>query len=84
MQLYISLIWIFLIFNIFPFIEDREDPALQEKARMAKVTARLQLENTLAVPPVARSVDVPERVINRPDGIPERAVVSPRMNGGGR
>ena len=32
----------------------------------------------------ALGVDVPERVINRPDGIPERAVVSPRMNGGGR
>ena len=41
-------------------------------------------EVAFAVPPVARSVDVPERVINRPDGIPERAVVSPRMNGGGR
>ena len=27
------------------FFEDREDPALQEQARMAKVTARLQLEN---------------------------------------
>lgn len=27
------------------FFEDRENPALQEQARMAKVTARLQLEN---------------------------------------
>lgn len=27
------------------FFEDREDPALQEQSRMAKVTARLQLEN---------------------------------------
>ncbi len=27
------------------FYEDREDPALQEQARMAKVTARLQLDD---------------------------------------
>ena len=34
--------------TLFPvFFEDREDPALQEKARMAKVTARLQLENNV-------------------------------------
>lgn len=32
--------------TLFPvFFEDREDPALQEQARMAKVTARLQLES---------------------------------------
>ena len=35
----------------------------------------------LAIPPVARSVDVPERIVNRSDGIPKWAVVSPRMNG---
>jgi hypothetical protein len=29
------------------FYEDREDPALQEQARMAKITARLQLENNV-------------------------------------
>ena len=34
--------------TLFPvFFEDREDPALQEQARMAKVTARLQLENNV-------------------------------------
>ena len=34
--------------TLFPvFYEDREDPALQEQARMAKVTARLQLENNV-------------------------------------
>lgn len=34
--------------TLFPvFCEDREDPALQEQARMAKVTARLQLENNV-------------------------------------
>lgn len=33
--------------TFFPvFYENREDPALQEQARMAKVTARLQLETT--------------------------------------
>lgn len=32
--------------TLFPvFYEDREDPALQEQARMAKVTARLQLDD---------------------------------------
>ena len=31
----------------FTIFEDREDPALQEQARMAKVTARLQLENNV-------------------------------------
>lgn len=29
------------------FYEDREDPALQEQTRMAKITARLQLENNV-------------------------------------
>ena len=29
------------------FYEDRKDPALQEQARMAKITARLQLENNI-------------------------------------
>ena len=34
--------------TLFPvFFEDREDPALQEQARIAKVTARLQLENNV-------------------------------------
>lgn len=34
--------------TLFPvFFEDREDPALQEQARMAKVTARLQLESNV-------------------------------------
>ena len=34
--------------TLFPvFFEDREDPALQEQARMAKVTARFQLENNI-------------------------------------
>ena len=34
--------------TLFPvFYEDREDPALQEQTRMAKVTARLQLENNV-------------------------------------
>jgi hypothetical protein len=34
--------------TLFPvFYEDREDPALQEQAHMAKVTARLQLENNV-------------------------------------
>ena len=34
--------------TLFPvFFEDREDPALQEQARMAKITARLQLENNI-------------------------------------
>lgn len=34
--------------TFFPvFYENREDPALQEQARMAKVTARLQLENNV-------------------------------------
>ena len=34
--------------TLFPvFFEDREDPALQEQARMAKVTARFQLENNV-------------------------------------
>lgn len=34
--------------TLFPvFYEDREDPALQEQARMAKVTARLQLESNV-------------------------------------
>ena len=34
--------------TLFPvFFEDREDPALQEQARMAKVTARLQLESNM-------------------------------------
>jgi plasmid replication initiation protein len=34
--------------TFFPvFYENREDPALQEQARMAKVTARLQLENNI-------------------------------------
>lgn len=34
--------------TLFPvFFEDREDPALQEQARMTKVTARLQLEDNV-------------------------------------
>lgn len=34
--------------TLFPvFFEDREDPALQEQARMAKVTARLQLDGNV-------------------------------------
>lgn len=34
--------------TLFPvFFEDREDPALQEQARMAKITARLQINNNV-------------------------------------
>lgn len=34
--------------TLFPvFFEDREDPALQEQARMAKITARLQIDNNI-------------------------------------
>lgn len=34
--------------TLFPvFYEDREDPALQEQARMAKITARLQIDNNI-------------------------------------
>lgn len=34
--------------TLFPvFFEDREDPALQEQARIAKITARLQMDNNV-------------------------------------